>query len=305
MEHACLPAVRTCSLRCMARLQVCCYTELRVFWAVLTYLQQGLLRPGSTVLSYPKHIVMEKTIAALMVATPRILHPYRRRPEAATAISAREAAHAHRAAVANAVLCLLSKLCPLLLYLGHLVRQCNWAGANTVTGSRVQGVLQLSLCLLRRLRRGPSDNVLKYERTIVCTLLHSNKWHQELPGQAHSDEFGEGMLSKLVRDKAKNTGSVTVDDVESHYLLLQVQPGGKRVGVQNDSKNLVQRIQQRLTRLLAADRSCMAYVEWEPDRVSTIASSLPRRLLRPPSSATQPLGYENYWLSGQSACCPH
>ena len=47
------------------------------------------------------------------------------------------------------------------------------------------------------------------------------------------------MLSKLVREEAKNTGSVTVEEVENHYLLLQVGPGGKRVGVQNVPKNLV------------------------------------------------------------------
>ena len=48
-------------------------------------------------------------------------------------------------------------------------------------------MLQLSLCLLRRLRRGPYDTVLKYERTIICTLLYNSKWHQDLPGQAHSE----------------------------------------------------------------------------------------------------------------------
>ena len=42
----------------------------RVFWPVLTYLRKGLLRPGSTIVSYPKLIVMEKTFAALMLATP-------------------------------------------------------------------------------------------------------------------------------------------------------------------------------------------------------------------------------------------
>ena len=272
----------------------------RVLWPILTYLRKGLLRPGSTILSYPKLIVMEKTIAALMLATPRILRPYRRKAQAATAISGRDTAHANRAAVANAVLHLLSEWCPLLLYLGHLVRECTWSGENNATGTRAQEVLQLSLCLLRRLRRGPCDTVLKYERTIMCTLLYNSKWHQDLPGQAHSEEFGEGMLSKLVRDKARNTGSVTVEEVENHYLLLKVGPGGKRVGVQNVLKNLVHRMRQRLTRFLATDRICMAYVEWESDRVSTVAPSWPRRLPRFPPSPTQPLGYDHYRLLGHS-----
>ena len=51
----------------------------RVFWPILTYLRKDLLRPGSTILSYPKLIVIEKTIAALLLATSRILRPYRRK----------------------------------------------------------------------------------------------------------------------------------------------------------------------------------------------------------------------------------
>ena len=172
---------------------------------------------------------MEKTIAALMLATPRILRPYRRKAQAATAISGRDTAHANRAAVANAVLHLLSEWCPLLLYLGHMVRECNWLGENNGTGSRAQEVLQLSLCLLRRLRRGPCDTVLRYERTIMCTLLYNSKWHQDLPGQAHSEEFGEGMLSELVRDKARNRVLLLLRRWKTntcYYRLVQVANEG-------------------------------------------------------------------------------
>ena len=272
----------------------------RVFWPTLTYLRKGLPRPGSTILSYPKLIVMERNIAALMLARPRILRPYRRKAQAATAISGCDTAHANRAAVANAVSHLLSEWCPLLSYLGHVVRECNWSGGNNGTGSRAQELLQLSLCLLQRLLGGPCDTVLKCERTIMCTLLYNTKWPQDLPGQAQSEEFGEGMLSKLVRDKAINTGSVTVGEVENHYLLLKVGPGGKRVGVQNIPKNLVHRMRQRLTRFWATDRICMAHVEWESDRVSIVATSWPRRLPRFPPSPTQPLGCDHYRLLGHS-----
>ena len=97
-----------------------------------------------------------------------------------------------------------------MLYLGHVVRECNSSGENNSTGSRAQEVMQLSLCLLRRLRRGPCDTVLKYKRTIMCTLLYNSKWHQDLPGQASPGEFGEGMLNRMVRDKAEDTASVNV-----------------------------------------------------------------------------------------------
>ena len=158
----------------------------------------------------------------------------------------------------------------------------------------------MSLCLLRRPRRGQCDTVLKYECTIMCTLMYNSTWHQDLPGQAHSEEFRKGMLSKLVRDKANNTGSVTVEEVKNHYLLPKVGPGGKHVGVQNVPQNLVQRMRQRRTRFLATDRICMAYVEWEPDRVSTVATLWPRRLPGVPPSPTQHLGYDHYRLLGHS-----
>ena len=224
----------------------------QVFWPIPTYLRKGLLTPGSTILSYPKLIVMEKAIAALMLATPRILRPYRRKAQAATASSRRDTAHANKAALANAVLPLLSEWCTLLLYLGHLVRECTWAGKNNGTGSRAHEVLHLSLYFLRRLRRGLCDTVPKCERCIMCTLLYNSRWHQDLPGQVHSEEFGKGMLSKLVRHKAKHTGSVTVEEVENHYLLVKVGPGGKRVGVQNIPQDLVHRRRQQLARLLAS-----------------------------------------------------
>ena len=188
--------------------------------------------------------------------------------------------------MANAVFHFLSEWCPLLLYPGHLVRECNWAGENNGTGSRSQDMLQLRLCLLQRLRRGPCDTVLKYERTVMCILLYNSKWHQDLPGQADSEEFGEGRFSRLVRDKVKNTVSVTVEEVENPYLLLKVGSGSKHVGVQNVPKNLEHRVRQRLTSFFATDQICMAYVESEWNRVSTVVTSWPRMLPRFPPSPT-------------------
>ena len=74
-------------------------------------------------------------------------------------------------------------------------------------------MFQSSFCLLQRLREGPCETVRKYERTIMCMLPYSSKWLQDLPAQAEFEEYAEGMLTKLVSDKAKNTGSVTVEEV--------------------------------------------------------------------------------------------
>ena len=101
-----------------------------------------------------------------------------------------------------------------------------------------------------------------------------------------------------MRNKGKNTGFVTVEEVENHYLSPNVGPGG--VGVQNVPQTLVHRMRKRLTGVLASDKICMAYVEWEPDRVSTVATWWRRRLPRFRPSPTQPLGYDHYQLLGHS-----
>ena len=75
----------------------------RVFWPILPYLPTGLLRHGSTILSYPKLIVMAKTIAVLILATTRILRPYRLKAQAAISISCRDTVHANKAPVAHTV----------------------------------------------------------------------------------------------------------------------------------------------------------------------------------------------------------
>ena len=70
--------------------------------------------------------------------------------------------------------------------------------------------------------------------------------------------------------------------------------------VQNVPQNLVHRMQQRLTAFLATDCIRMAYVEWEPDHVSTVATSWPQRLQRFPPAPMQPLDYDLNWLLGHS-----
>ena len=67
----------------------------------------------------------------------------------------------------------------------------------------------------------------------MCTLLYNSKWHQDVLGQAQSEEFGEGMLSKLVQDKAKNTGSVTVNEVEKPLLVAKGWSWWQRRGCAN------------------------------------------------------------------------
>ena len=91
------------------------WSELGAFGVILTM----QLEPPK---SYSKVIVMEKKIALLMLATPRMLRPYGRKGKATSAVSGRDTTHANMAAMANTVLTLLSEWCALLVYVGHLVQ---------------------------------------------------------------------------------------------------------------------------------------------------------------------------------------
>ena len=89
----------------------------------------------------------------------------------------------------------------MLLYLGHLVRQCNWAGETANTGVFASEGLQIVTCLLDRLNMG--DTLFKFERTVATALLCHTTWHTAMPRQAFAEEFCESLLSSLVTRGAK------------------------------------------------------------------------------------------------------
>ena len=94
---------------------------------------------------------------------------------------------------------LFTQYCPMLLYLGHLVRQCNWAGETANTGVFASEGLQIVMCLLDILNMG--DTLLNYERTVATAVLCHTAGHTAMPGQAFAEEFCESLLSSLVTKK--------------------------------------------------------------------------------------------------------
>ena len=107
---------------------------------------------------------------------------------------------------------LLTQYWAMLIYLGHLVTQCNWAGETTNRGVFASEGLQIVMCLLDRLNMG--GTLLKYELTVATSLLCRTAWHSAMPGQAFAEKFCESLLSSLVTKKGQNEGAVTIDDVD-------------------------------------------------------------------------------------------
>ena len=125
----------------------------------MTFFRKGLLRSGDTVPCFPKLITMEITVGALLLGMGRHIRRLNRKCHSLGLARPVNRRGRLRYAVCKAIQVLLTQYCPMLLYLGHLVRQCNWAGETANTGVFASEGLQIVMCLLDRLNMG--DTVLK------------------------------------------------------------------------------------------------------------------------------------------------
>ena len=174
---------------------------------------------------------------------------------------------------------LLIQYCPMLLYLGHLVRQCNWAGETANTGVFASEGLQIVMCLWDHLNIG--DTLSKYQRTVATALLCHTAWHSAMSGQAFAEEFCEGLLSSLVTKRGQNRGAVRIEDVDDLYHLITIRKEGHRVNV----CKIPNSVHQRLTAYLNAERVYVPWVRWCVEPTCAIQAHWPRRGLPslPPS----------------------
>ena len=122
---------------------------------------------------------------------------------------------------------LLTQYCPILLYLGHPVRQCNWAGETANTGVFAYERVQIVMCYLDCLNM--ANTLLKYEHTVATALLCHTAWHSAMPGQSFAVEFCESMLCSSVTEKGGNRGAVIIDDVDDLHHLISIRKEGHRV----------------------------------------------------------------------------
>ena len=193
----------------------------------------------------------------------------------------------------KAIQVLLTQYCPMLLYLGHLVTQCNWAGETANTGVFASEGLQIVMCLLDRLNLG--DTLLEYERTVATALLCPTAWHTAMPGQAFAEEFCESLLSSLVTKKGQNRVAVTIQDVDDLYHLISIRKEGHRVNVCKIPNSFVNSVRQPLTAYLNAERVYVPWVRWCAEPTSTTQAHWPRRgVPNFPPSLLIPKGSNHY-----------
>ena len=195
----------------------------------MSFFRKGLLRSGDTIPCFPKLITMEITVGALLLGMgPHIRRLNRKCHSLGLARPANRRSRL-RYAVGKAIQVLLTQYCPMLLYLGHLVRQCNWSGEPANKGVFASEGLQIVMCLLDRLNMG--STLLKYDCPVATALLCHTAWHSAMPGQAFAEEFCEGLLSSVVTKKGQNRGAVTIEDDDDLYHLITIWKEGHRVNV--------------------------------------------------------------------------
>ena len=202
-----------------------CITQtFRSFWPIVTFFRKGLLRSGDTVPCFPKLITMEITVGALLLGMGPHIRRLNRKSHSLGLACPVNRRSCLRYALCKAMQLLLTQYCPMLLYLGHLNRHCNWAGETANTGVFASEGLQIVMCLLDRLNMG--DTLLKYERTVAAAPLCHTAWHTAMPGQAFAEEFCESLLSSLVTKKGQNRGAVTIEDVDDLCHLITIRKEG-------------------------------------------------------------------------------
>ena len=146
-----------------------CVTQtFRSFWPIVTFFRKGLLRSGDTVPYFPKLITMEITVGALLFGMGPHIRRLNRKCHSLGLARPVNRRGRLRYAVCKAIPVLSTQYCPMLLYLGHLVRRCNGAGETANTGFLASEGLQIVMCLLDRLNMG--GTLLKYKRSVATAL---------------------------------------------------------------------------------------------------------------------------------------
>ena len=152
---------------------------------------------GGRIYNHPKLILIEKTIAALLLAAPDIraqlpqkITPFDGRADQA-ALNTQDGLRILRGLVS-----LLNSYLPAIFVVGHLVPNCNWTGRADGTGIVATCVLRRCVGLLVDLA-GPASAKMDYVRTICYALLYNTQWHDDTLGAAHVEECSEALLAKL------------------------------------------------------------------------------------------------------------
>lgn len=159
---------------------------------------------GAKVVAQRKLLYLEKLIASLLVAAPRLQDQLVGRiQEVKGLIDGDEEGNALLLSKRKILLNILEGLHVLLTFflpavfrIGYLVRSCTWEGRDRGTGERAKHILQEVLVLLVHVFCD-SQAKNEYIRTIAVALLSWSPFLTSLPGVCFAEESCEALLSRM------------------------------------------------------------------------------------------------------------
>ena len=239
-----------------------CY---RSFFPLMVYFANGRLEPGTAVPSFRKIIYMERMFACLLI----LGHSVKANLAAKLRDCDTHPTSPHIKARIAAIHSLLFEHTPTLFLIGTLVRDCNWGQADSQTALKV---LQYSLHVIQHLTLG-GENRVEYVRSLSCTLLQWSQWYSSLPGQAHSEEICEALLSRLVQKLHAFPNCTSLDSACELFLL--VRPSSTHLKDLTDGKmqaDLLPFIRDNMVAVVnAVHRRDVPFVKWSREKQSKVA----------------------------------
>ena len=170
--------------------------------------------------NHPKLIVIEKTIAALLVAAQDVRAQLRHK---ITLVAGRADTAALNTQDGLSILpgpiSLLNYYLASIFVVGHLVHNCTWAGRANGSGIVARCLLQRCVGLLVDVA-GRAGAKMDYVRTIFCALLYNTQWHDDTPGAAHVEECGEALLAKLRARCKQHFNKYTFDEAGDLFRTM-------------------------------------------------------------------------------------
>ena len=206
-----------------------CNIIWRKLFTLFSYTTAPLFGTGARIYNHPKLIIIEKTIAVLLLAAPDIRAQLR--PKITLFLGRADQAAPNTQdglRILRGLESLLIYYLPAIFVVAHLVRSCTWAG-------RANGSLIVATCVLPRCVGLLGDLAalaaakMDYVRTICCALLYNTQWHDDTPGAAHVEECCEALLAKLRARCKQHPDKHTADEVGDLSRTISRPPVRRQV----------------------------------------------------------------------------
>ena len=246
-----------------------CNIIWRKFFPLFSYITAPVFGAGARIYIHPKLIVTEKTIVVLLLEAPDIRAQLRQK------ITLFEGRADQAALNTQNGLCflrglefLLNYYLPAIFVVGHLVRNCTWAGRADGTCIVATCVLQRCVGLLVDLA-GPAAAKMDYVRTICCALVYSTQWHDDTTGAAHVEERCDALLAKLRARCKQHPDKHTAD--EAGDLFRTMPPRQQARATESRSESVCVEVRDRVWALMrGAGREEHPTVLWASGPVSVL-----------------------------------